>query len=147
MGGTLLSLVQRYLRRYLVGSVGSDILDICQWWYGPPLLRPGGSLNGSGDCYYSNCVGGALDWGYSTIPVTIPSWPRWYRGTGLRISYIHETGSFRVYVHDYPNVLPSGNPVTVVIYVGGSWSGDTRTISGETHLLQDILAMGTVSSL
>jgi hypothetical protein len=104
------------------------------------LLRPGGSLETDGDCYYGNCAGGGffggIDWGTQGVtdddPVLdlddIP-------GVGPENINLTdpEAGDFTVVVHDYPgSSRPEATNVTVNVYLGGEQVfTEQRSISGE----------------
>lgn len=122
------------------------------------LLRPGstyGQLESNRDCYYANCVGSGLNWGSTSSSLDdafldlddIP-------GTGPENINIDEpeSGTFTVYVHDYPGSSYSpANNVTVNIYVGGvlSWT-KTKSISGEnsyTPFAEVTYPGGTINDL
>ena len=92
------------------------------------LVRPGGTLQGNGDCYYGNTN---PDWGVFGDSTDDPSLDLDdISGTGpenINIEY-PENGIFTVYVHDFTYSTgdsPSSNLATVNIYIGGSleWTG------------------------
>ena len=106
------------------------------------LVRPGGSLTTSGDCYYANCVTSSptappqLEWGASPDNQDDPRLDRDdIPGTGSENTNIYEPydGVYGVYVHDYPGSVYNGSNDTLVnIYIGGilQWS-DTRPLTTE----------------
>lgn len=104
------------------------------------LLKPGGSLEGDGDCYFMNCVPPAApNWGLRNTDIDDPSLDLDdIEGTGPEnINILNpESGTFTVYVHDYTGSTPDfrgPNDVTVRVYLNGAivWE-DTRAISGES---------------
>lgn len=104
------------------------------------LLRPGGSLETEGDCYYANCAGGGffggVDWGTQGVveddPVLdlddIP-------GVGPENINLEDpqAGDFTVVVHDYPgSSRMDATNVTINVYLGGEQVfSEQRSISGE----------------
>lgn len=96
------------------------------------LLRPGGVLETSGDCYFNNCAN-SLDWGGDGADPTLEADDISGRGPEVISVPAPEFGTFTVVVHDYPgSVYEGANDVTVNVYVDYqlAWS-DTRPIVGE----------------
>ena len=101
------------------------------------IVRPNGSLETDGDCYYWNCVsGGWLDWGVIGFADDDPSLDiDDITGTGPENTNIlfPENGVFEIWVHDFPgSVFTPANTVYVRIYLSGelAWEG-SQVISGE----------------
>ncbi len=130
-------------------SIPAENLWVEMYWDIPAddmdlhLLKPGGSLESNGDCYYANCVNNSPDWGdrnnaaddpsldLDDIPLTGPE----------NINILQpEPGDFTVYVHDYTGSnwgvsnadTRAANNVTVNVYLNGSmvWT-NTKGISGD----------------
>jgi len=77
------------------------------------LLRPGGSMSTSNDCYFGNCTGSGLTWGASN-PVLDVDDTDGYGPENIYMNAGAEAGEYRVVIHDWDGTV--GEVATVKIY-------------------------------
>jgi hypothetical protein len=92
------------------GCTAAQLRVQLSWDTGPDsdidlhLLRPGGSVNTSNDCYYGNCQGGGLDWGVAGTagnPILDVDDTQGYGPENIVIGSGAESGSFRIIVRNF----------------------------------------------
>lgn len=81
------------------------------------LLRPGGSMTTSNDCYYGNCQGVALEWGAAGAPgnpiLDVDDTEGWGPENIIITSGL-EAGEYRIVIHNYDG--SAATTATVKLY-------------------------------
>lgn len=107
----------------LNGCTTSAVRVQLTWDTGPSsdidlhLLRPGGSITTSNDCYYGNCQGVALEWGATGAagnPILDVDDTEGWGPENIFIASGAEAGQYRIIVHNYDGSLATS--ATVKLY-------------------------------